>query len=78
MSERNALKEEAAATGSKEAEKNSKKKGKEVKKALVEDEKTYYEKDFGDISSAWNTVKVLLGQNNNLAPNVIKTKAENG
>ena len=69
MIESNALKEEAVVTGSKEAEKKFKKKGKEIKKALVEDEKQYYAKDFGeklDPTSAWRTAKVILGDNNNL------------
>ena len=81
MLERNALKEEAAGTGNKEAEKKFKKKGKEIKKALIEDEKQYYAKDFGeklDSSSAWRTAKVILGDNSNLAPSVIKTTSENG
>ena len=37
IKERNALKEEAAANGDKSAEKEAKKKGKEIKKALVEE-----------------------------------------
>ena len=81
MIERNALKEQATTEGDKEAEKKFKKKGKEIKKALIEDEKKYYQKDFGenmDISSAWRTAKVILGENNNLAPTAIKTTSENG
>ena len=81
MKERKELKELAANTGDKEAEKKAKKKGKEIKKALKEDEKIYYEKDFGenmDASTAWRTVKVVLGDNNNLAPTAIKTTSEKG
>ena len=42
--ERNNLKEEAVKTGDKDAEKKSKLKGKEIKKALIEDELSYYKK----------------------------------
>ena len=31
-----------------------------------------------DISSAWRTAKVLLGENINLAPTVLKTTSANG
>ena len=75
MMERNELKEEAVREGDKVSENKAKKKGKEVKKALAEDEKEYYKKDFGenlDWSTAWRTARVILGVNNNLAPTVIK------
>ena len=81
MEERNNLKKEAVAEGNKVAEKEFKKKGKEIKKALINDEKLYYQKDFGeskDVSAAWRTAKVILGENNNLAPTVIKNTTENG
>jgi hypothetical protein len=81
MKERNELKEEATNSGNKESEKEYKKKGKAIKKAIGEDEREYYGKDFGDnsdSSTAWKTAKVILGMNNNLAPTVIKRKNENG
>ena len=77
MKERNELKEEATNSGNKESEKEYKKKGKAIKKAIGEDEREYYGKDFGDnsdSSTAWKTAKVILGMNNNLAPTVIKKK----
>ena len=58
INERNCLKEEATKNGDSKAEKEVKKLGKEIKKAVVKDEKEYYEKDFGenaDSSTAWRT-----------------------
>ena len=81
MKERNELKETAVQSGNKEAEKEYKKKGKEIKKALTEDEHEYFRKDFGDNSdpsTAWKSAKVILKMNNNLAPTVIKNKNNNG
>ena len=81
LKERNSLKEEATATGDKDAEKQAKKKGREIKKAMVEDKIQYYSKDFGeklDSSSSWQTARVILGENNNLAPTAIKNTSENG
>ena len=81
MKERNTLKELATNTGDKEAEKKFQKLGKVIKKGLKEDEKQYFEKDFGekmDLSSAWSTARVILGQNNNLAPTAIKTTSSKG
>ena len=54
---------------------------KKIKKALIEDEHIYYQNDFGenlDLSSAWRTARVILGENNNLSPTVIKTACDNG
>ena len=31
-----------------------------------------------DLSSAWRTARVILGENNNLAQTAIKAKSENG
>ena len=79
MIERNALKDFATTAGDKETKKQCKKKGKEIKKALIE-EKKYYQKDVGgnmDLSSAWGTARVILGENNNLAPTAIKNLSEN-
>ena len=81
MSERNKLKEKAITDGDKNAEIEFKRKGKEIKKALIEDEKLYYMNDFTenkDLSATWRTAKVLLGENTNLAPTAIKTTLENG
>ena len=81
MKERNILKELAATTGDKEFEKKFKKKGKDIKKSLKEDEKKYYERDFGETmnpSSAWRTARVILGDNSNLAPTAIKTTSDKG
>ena len=81
MMERSELKLKATKDGDKNAEKESKKKGKEIKKAVIEDEKEYFKKDFGDnsdTSRAWRTAKEILGVNKNLAPTVIKKKDENG
>ena len=81
MKDRNALKELATATGDKVAEKEFKKKGKLIKKALKDDEKKYYEKDFEekmDSSSAWSTARTILGENKNLSPTAIKTTNGNG
>ena len=81
MKERNELKEEATKSGKTDSEKEYKKKGKAIKKAIGEDEREYYGKDFGDnsdSSTAWKTAKVILGMNNNLAPTVIKKKNEHG
>ena len=81
MMERKALQEQATHIGDKIALKKAKKKGKEIKKALIEDETEYYKKDFGeqmDLSSAWRTARVILGENNNLAPTAIKATSENG
>ena len=81
MKERNALKDLATTTGDKEAEKQFKKLGKLIKKGLKEDEKEYFKKDFGeqmDLSSTWRTARVILGQNNNLAPTAIKTTSDKG
>ena len=81
MKERNALKELATTTNDKAAEKEFKKKGKLIKKALKEDEKKYFQKDFGekmDVSSAWRTARNILGQNMNLAPTAIKATNEDG
>ena len=81
MMQRNELKENAVRVGDKESEKEAKRKGKEVKKALIEDEKEYYKKDFGenlDWSAAWSTAKVILGTNTNLAPTVIKKFDDKG
>ena len=81
IKQRNYLKEEAIATGDKNAEKAFKKKGKEIKKALTVDKDNYFQKDFGehiDPSTSWRAVKMILGQNNNLAPTVIKNKNEIG
>ena len=44
-------------------------KGKEIKKALIEDANKYYQKDFWgnmDLSSAWGIARVILGENSNL------------
>ena len=81
LKERNSLKEEATATGDKDAEKLAKKKGREIKKAMAEDKIQYYSKDFGeklDSSSSWQTARVILGENNNLAPTAIRNTSENG
>ena len=81
MQERNELKEEALKTGNRDAERLFKKKGREIKKALSEDEREYFSKDFGEISNpanAWKTAKVILGVNSSLAPTVIKSKNEKG
>ena len=81
LKERKVLKEEAIATGDKNAEKEFKKKGKEIKKALAVDKDNYFKRDFMeqiDPATSWRTVKMILGQNNNLAPTVIKDTNEKG
>ena len=78
---RNAWKEVSVKYGYSSAEKISKGLGKEIKKAIINDEKEYFKKDFGDMkdtSKAWRTAKVIMGMNKNLMPTVIKTKDEKG
>ena len=48
---------------------------------MAEDKIQYYSKDFGeklDSSSSWQTARVILGDNNNLAPTAIRNTSENG
>ena len=81
MKARNDWKEVATKFGYKSAEKTAKALGKEIKKALINDEKEYFKKDFGDgqdTSTAWRTAKVILGMNKNLTPTLIRTKDKNG
>ena len=81
MCERNNLKEKAAIHGDKNSEIEFKRKGKEIKKALIEDEKLYYMKDFSEnneLSATWRTAKTVLGENVNLSPTVIKNTSESG
>ena len=49
-------------------------------KALMK-ERNALKKDFGeqmDLSSTWRKARVILGQNNNLAPTAIKTTSDKG
>ena len=81
IKDRNTLKEEAVKIGNIENEKEVKKMGKKIKKAVIEDELEFYKKDFGETansSSAWRTAKEILGINHNLSPTVIKKRNENG
>ena len=81
MCERNNLKEKAAIHGDKNSEIEFKRKGKEIKKALIEDEKLYYMKDFSvnnELSATWRTAKTVLGENVNLSPTAIKNTSESG
>ena len=81
MLDRNALKEQAIENCDKTLEKDVKKKGREIKKALAKDEKEYYARDLNaslETSAAWNTAKSILGINNNLSPTVIKHTDEEG
>ena len=81
MLDRNALKEQAIENCDKTLEKDVKKKGREIKKALAKDEKEYYAKDLNaslETSAAWNTAISILGINNNLSPTVIKHTDEEG
>ena len=58
-----------------------KKKSKQIKKEIEKDEKTYYERDFGDgadVTSAWRRANEIMGNSKNLAPTSIKKKNENG
>ena len=81
IEDRKALKEESVKTGEKVLELEAKRLGKEIKKAILEDEKRYYEKDFGDnvdVTTAWRTANEIMGSNKNLAPTAIKTVNEKG
>ena len=78
---RDSWKEVATKRGMKSAHKIAKNLGKEVKKAVIKDEKEYYKKDFGDkqdTTQAWKTAKVILGMNKNLMPTAIKQKDKHG
>ena len=78
---RNSWKEIAVSRGYRCAEKIVKDLGKEIKKAVANDKKVYFNKDFGeccDRSNAWKTAKVLMGLNNNLTPTEIRMKDERG
>ena len=81
MEERKVLKEEAAKQGDQILESESKRIGKEIKKAVKKDEKEYYGKDFGekiDPATAWRTANQIMGNNKNLSPTAIKEVKENG
>ena len=78
---RDSWKEVATKRGYKSAHKIAKVLGKEIKKAVKNDEREYFKKDFGDkedTAKAWRTAKVILGMNKNLQPTSIKTKRDNG
>ena len=78
---RDSWKEIATKNGYKSAHKIAKSLGKEIKKAVLNDEKEYFKKDFGDkedTSKAWRTAKVIMGMNKNLMPTSIKRQGENG
>ena len=80
MEDRKKLKEKSDNEGDKVAKKESKKKGRKIKKALTDGKKLYYQKDFGkskDVSSAWRTAKVILGEHTNGAPTIIKITSAN-
>ena len=81
IEERNAWKELAVNNKYRTAERFSKELGKEIKKAITNDRRDYFNKDFGencDRSNAWKTARVILGQNNNLLPTEIKNIDANG
>ena len=74
IEDRKALKEEAVKTAEKVLELEAKRIGKEIKKASLEDEKRYYEKDVGDnvdVTTAWRAANEIMGSNENLAPTAI-------
>ena len=79
MAERNALKEEATATGNLILLQEHKLKSKEVKKAVEKDKKEYYENNFNEyvsVKTAWKTARNLLGINKNLSPTTIQNEGD--
>ena len=81
MQDRKVLKEEAVKTGDPILETEAKRVGKEIKKALENDKKEYFAKDFGekvDPATAWRAANEIMGQNKNLAPTAIKQTDDKG
>ena len=80
MDERNALKEEATATGDPELMKEFRVKRNEVKRRLESDEKEYYKNKFNDenltVKKAWQIANDILGRNDNKAPSKIVLDGE--
>ena len=81
MAERKVLKEEATRTGDMVLAMEAKKKDKEIKDAVIKDEKEYYELGFDDnaeVTIAWKKANELLGNIKNLSPTAIKHTKDNG
>ena len=80
IASRNSWKEMATKNEYKSAQKISKDLGKDIKKAITEDRKAYFNKDFQeccDRSNALKTAKIIFGANNNLSPTTIKVTDDN-
>ena len=81
MAERKVLKEEATRTGDMVLAMEAKKKDKEIKDAVIKDEKEYYELGFDDnaeVTIAWKKANELLGNIKNLSPTAIRHTKDNG
>ena len=81
MEERKVLKEEMTKNGDIVLAKDVNAKIKEIRTAIIKDEKEYYAKglsDKVDITTAWKTANELLGNVKNQAPTAIKDTGDDG